>query len=51
LYEKQSNLFWLNFQTDVAKKNNIPIVLVPDDETINIDFELDFEYIRIENNM
>ena len=50
LYEKQSNLFWLNYQIDVAKKNNIPIVVVPFDDTINIDIKYDFDYIRIKNN-
>ena len=50
LYQKQSNLFWLNFQTDVAKNNNIPIVLVPDDGINNIDIKFDFDYKKIENN-
>ena len=50
LYEKKSNLFWLNFQIDVAKKNNIPIILVPESDTDNIDIKLDFDYIKIENN-
>tara|TARA_Y100000768_G_C23956185_1_gene672930 strand:+ start:927 stop:1343 length:417 start_codon:yes stop_codon:yes gene_type:complete len=50
LYEKKSNLFWLNFQINVAKKNNIPIILVPENDTNNIDIKSDFDYIRIENN-
>ncbi len=50
LYEKKSNLFWLDFQINVAKKNNIPIILVPENDTNNIDIEYDFDYIRIKNN-
>lgn len=50
LYEKQSNHYWLDFQTDVAKKNNIPIVVVPENDTIDIDIKFDFDYIRIKNN-
>mgnify|MGYP001152997674 FL=1 len=43
LYEKKSNLFWLDFQINVAKKNNIPIILVPENDTNNIDIEYDFD--------
>ena len=50
LYEKKSNLFWLNFQINVAKTNNIPIILVKENDTNNIDIKFDFDYIRIENN-
>ena len=50
LYEKKSNLFWLNFQIDIAKKNNIPIILVPENDSNNIDINFDFDYIRMENN-
>ena len=50
LYQKQSNLFWLNFQTDVARNNDIPIVIVPDNDINNVDIKFDFDYIKIENN-
>jgi hypothetical protein len=50
LYQKQSNLFWLNFQTDVARNNDIPIVIVPDNDINDVDIKFDFDYIKIENN-
>ena len=50
LYEKKSNLFWLNFQINVAKTNNIPIILVKENNTNNIDIKFDFDYIKIEND-
>ena len=40
----------LNFQINVAKTNNIPIILVKENDTNNIDIKFDFDYIRIENN-
>lgn len=50
LYQKESNLFWLNFQTDLARNNDIPIVIVPDNDINNVDIKFDFDYMKIENN-
>ena len=48
LYEKKSNLFWLNFQIKLAEKEKIQIVLIPFEDLLDI--KVEFKYIKIDNS-